>query len=80
MMHKEQAMKYILLKVEIKNYNVIIDGKFFFGQPVKNNKITYKRIRKVATGQGDDYTNGCLLDYTYFRENYKMIVIDLSEQ
>ena len=79
-MHNKQAVKYILPKVEIKNYNVIIDGKFFFGQPVNYNKITYKRIRKVATGQGDDYTNGCLLDYSYFRETYKMIVIDLSKQ
>ena len=41
---------------------------------------TYKNIRKIATGQGDDYTTGCLLDYSYFKENYKMIAIDLSKQ
>ena len=54
------------------------DGKNVFGQQVKNKKVTYKNIRKIATGQGDDYTTGCLLDYAYFRD--KMIVIDLSKQ
>ena len=38
------------------------------------------KIRRIATGQGDDYTTGCLLDYSYFKENYKMIAIDLSKQ
>ena len=41
---------------------------------------TYENIRKIATGKGDDYTTGCLLDYPYFKENYKMIAIDLSKQ
>ena len=71
---------YYLPNVEIKDYNVIIDGKNFFHQPVKNGKITYDNIRKIATGQGDDYTTGRLLDYSYFRDNYKMISIDLSKQ
>ena len=45
-------------------------------------KITrmYKNIRKITTGNGDGYTTGCLLDYQYFNENYKMIAIDLSKQ
>ena len=54
----------------------MIDGKIFFDKPVKNDKITYENIRKIATGQGDD----CLLDYAYFKDNYKMIAIDLSKQ
>ena len=54
--------------------------KNLFDQPVKNNKITYENIRKIATGQGDDYTTDCLLDYAYVRDNYKMISIDLSKQ
>ena len=58
----------------------MINGKTFFDQPIKNNKITYKNIRKIATGQGDDYTTGCLLDYSYFKDTYKMIAIDLSKQ
>ena len=46
-----------------------------------NNDIKrYENIRKIATGQGDDYTTGCLLDYLYFKENYKMIATDLSKQ
>ena len=58
----------------------MIDGKNFFDQPIKNDKITYNNIRKIATGQGDDYTTGCLLDYVYFKKNYKIIAIDLSKQ
>ena len=46
----------------------MINGENFFDQPIKDNKVTYKNIRKIATGKGDDYTTGCLLDYTYFRE------------
>ena len=41
---------------------------------------TYENIRKIATGKGDDYTTGCLLDYPYLKENYEMIVVDLSKQ
>ena len=71
---------YYLENVEIKNYNVMINGENFFDKPVKGNKVTYESIRKIATGQGDDYINGCLLDYPFFKETYKMIVIDLSKQ
>ena len=52
----------------------------FFDQPVKNDKVTYENIRRITTGQGDNYTTGCLLDYTYFKKYYKMIAIDLSKQ
>ena len=64
---------YYLPNVEIKNYNVVINEENFFDQPIKDNKVTYENIRKIATGKRDDYTTGCLLDYTYFRDNYKMI-------
>ena len=50
--------------VEIKDYNAMIDGRNFFCQPIKNDLKTYD-IRKIATGQGDDCTTGCLLDYPY---------------
>ena len=59
--------------VEIKDYNATIDGQSFFDQPVKNNLRTYDSIQKIATGQGDDYTTGSLLDYIYFKNFYKMI-------
>ena len=66
--------------VQIKDYNVVIDGKNFFDQPVQNDKVTYENIRKIATGQGDNYTTGCLLDYSYFKDHYKMIPVNLSKQ
>ena len=72
--------RYYIPNVEMKDYNVMIDGKNFFDQPIKNDKVTYENIRKIAIGQGDDYTTGCLLDYTYFKKYYKMIAIDLSKQ
>ena len=56
------------------------DGRNFFDQPVNNMNKTYENIRKIPTGKGDDYTTGCLLDYPYFKDNYKMIAIDLSKQ
>ena len=71
--------RYYIPNIEIKDYNVAIDGKTFFDQPIKDNKVTYESIRKITTGQGDDYTTGCLLDYIYFKNHYKMIVVDLSK-
>ena len=71
--------RYYIPNVEIKDYNVMIDRKSVFDQPVKNNKVTYENIRKIAIGQGDDYTAGCLLEYTYFKKYYKMIAVDLSK-
>ena len=58
----------------------MIDGKNFFDQPINTELKTYQNIRRIATSQEDDYTTGCLLDYSYFKENYKMIVIDSSKQ
>ena len=53
----------------------MIGGRNFFDQPIKNDLKTYYNIRKIATGQGDDYTNGCLLYYPSFKKYYKLIVI-----
>ena len=72
--------QYYLPTVEIKDYNIVINGENFFDQPIKNNKITYDNIRKITSGQGDDYTTGCLLDYPYFADTFKMIAVDLSKQ
>ena len=58
----------------------MIDDKNVFDKSIKNDFRTYENIKKIATGQGDDYTTGCLLDYPYFKENYKMIAIDSSKQ
>ena len=56
----------------------MFDRKNFFDQTVKNDTITYENIRNIATGQGDDYIIGFLLDNSCFKENYKMTAIDLS--
>ena len=81
MIHKEPVLKGLNLpNAELKDYNVMIDGKNFFDKPIKNNKETYENIRKIATGQGDDYTTGCLLDYSYFIDSYKTIAVDLRKQ
>ena len=58
----------------------MINEENFFHQPIENNKVTYENIRKIVTGQGDDYTTGCLLSYSYFKDTYKMIAVDLSKQ
>ena len=58
----------------------MIDGRNFFDQPINSMNKTYANIRKIAIVKGDDYTTGCLLDYHYVKENYKMIAIDLSRQ
>ena len=64
---------YYPSKVEIKYYNVMIDDKNYFDQSINSNLKTYENIRKIATGKWDDYTTGCLLDYSYFKDHYKMI-------
>ena len=58
----------------------MIDWKNVFDQPIKNDLKIYENIRKIALGQGDDYTNGCSLDYPYFKKYYKLIAIDLIKQ
>ena len=58
----------------------MIDGKGLFDQPINSNLQTYENSRKIDTGQGDDYTTGCLLDYSYFNQYFKIIAIDLSKQ
>ena len=71
--------EYYLPKVKIKGYNVKVDGKKFVDQLMNNDPKSYEDIRKIATGQGNDYTTSCLLDYSFFKENYKMIAIDSSK-
>ena len=74
------AKGYYLPNVEIKDYNVMINGENVFDQTIKDNIVTYENIRKIATDQGDDYATGCLLDCPYFKDSYKMIPVDLSKQ
>ena len=77
---KTSNKRYYIPNVEINDYNVMIDGKNIFDQPVKNDKVTYENIRKIAIGQGHGYRTGCLLDYTYFKKYYRVVAVDLSKQ
>ena len=70
--------KYYVPKVEIKDFNVLIDGKSFFDVPVKNKEEAYEKIMSIS--KNNDYTNDNLLDYEYFSKHYKLIAIDLSKQ
>ena len=72
--------KYFLPRGEIKNYNILIDGRNFYDQPFNDIIKQYNEVRKVSTGYGDDYTTGCLLDYAYFKDNYRLIAVDLNKQ
>ena len=72
--------KYFLPRVDITNYKVLIDGRNFYDQPISDQIKKYDEVRKIATGKGNDYTTGCLLDYQYFKNHYKLIAVDLSKQ
>ena len=65
--------------VKTENYNNEIDETNFYDQTINDLIKQYDEVRKVSTGQGNDYTTGCLLDYTYFKDNYRLIAADLSK-
>ena len=77
---RKSNTKYFLARENITNYNVLIDGRNFYDQPINNQLKKYDGIRKIATGQGDDYATGCLLDYQHFTHHYLLTVADLSKQ
>ena len=77
---RNSHIKYFLLRVNITNYNVLIDGRNLYDQPINDQIKKYDEIRKTATGKKDDYTTGCLLDYQYFKYHYQPIAVDLSKQ
>ena len=72
--------KYFLPRLKIKNYNIEIDGRNFYDQSINDSIKQYDEIRKISTGQGDDYTTGCLLDFAYFKNNQRLIVADSGKQ
>ena len=78
--NKNSYRKYFLQRLKIKNYNIEIDGRNFYNQPINDLIKQYNEVRKISTGQGDDYTTGCLLDFAYFEKNCRLIAIDLSKQ
>ena len=69
--------RYFLPRVEIKNYNIEIDRRNFYGQPISNQETShlikqYDELREVSTGQGNDYTTVCLLDFAYFKKTLQV--------
>ena len=74
---KDFFSKYYRPKVEIKDFNVLIDGKSVFDVPMKSKEEAYKKI--IETNESNDYTTSNLLHYEYFSKHYKLIAIDLSK-
>ena len=72
--------RYFLPRIKITNYNIEINGRNFYDQPIDDSVKQYDEVRKISTGKGDDYTTGCLLDFAYFEKNYRIIAADLSKQ
>ena len=72
----EQRKYHYLSRIDLNKYNVIIDGRNFDDNPIEK----YRKLKKVMTGKGEDYTTGSLLDYDYFKKNYKLVAVDLSKQ
>ena len=76
--HRDSFSHYYVPKVEIKDFNFLKDGKSFFDLPVKNDEEAYEKIIKMRNNNA--YTTGNLLDFAYYKKNYKFIAIDLSKQ
>ena len=60
--------KYFLPRINIRYYNILIDGRNFYDQNIFDDFKKYKKLRKVMTGRGEYYTTGSLLDYDYWKK------------
>ena len=72
--------KYYFPRIDLKKYNVIIDGRNFYDNTIESDIEKYRELKKVMIGKGEDYTTGSLLDDDYFKKNYKLVAVDLSKQ
>ena len=72
--------KYYLPRISLNKYNVIIDGRNFYDNPIESDIEKYRELKKVMIGKGEDYTTGPLLDYNFFDKHYKLVATDLSKQ
>ena len=77
---RKNHRKYFLPIADITKYNELIGGRNFYDQPINDQIRQYDEIRKIATGKGDDFTTGCLLDFEYLKNHYRLIAVDLSKQ
>ena len=76
----DSCKKYFLPRVKINKYNIEIDGRNFYDQPINDSIKQYDEVRKISTGKGDDCTTGFLLDFDYFEKIYRLLAADLSKQ
>ena len=72
--------KYYLPRISLNKYNVIIDGRNFYDNPIESDIEKYRELKKVMIGKVEDYTKGSLLDFNYFDKRYKLVAVDLSKQ
>ena len=72
--------KYYLPRIDLEKYNVIIDGRNFYDNPIESDIEKYRELKKVMIGKGEDYTTGSLLDFNHFDKHYKLVAVDLSKQ
>ena len=72
--------KYYLVRIDLEKYNVIIDGRSFYDNPIESDIEKYRELKKVMIGKGEDYTTGSLLDFNYFDKHYKLVAVDLRKQ
>ena len=72
--------KYYLPRTDLEKYNVIIDGRIFYDNPIESDIEKYRELKKVMIGKGKDYTTGTLLDFNYFDKHYKLVAVDLSKE
>ena len=77
---RNNLRKYYLPRSNLNKYNVIIDGRNFYDNPVESDIEKYRELKKVMIGKGEDYATGSLSDYDYFKKHYKLIAVDLSKQ
>ena len=72
--------KYYLPRIDLNKYNVVIDGRNFYDNPIESDIEKYRELKKVMIGKGEDYTTGSLLDFDYFKKHYKLVAVDLCKQ
>ena len=77
---EESRRRYYLPRTEIKDCNVLIDGRNFYDQNINSSIVRYNELLKMATGRSEDYSTGCLLDYDYYIKDFNIVGIDLSHQ
>ena len=77
---KDGRQKYYFPRIDLKKYNVIIDGRNFYDNPIESDIERYRELKDLMIGKEEDYPTGSLLDYDYFNKHHKLVAVDLSKQ